>query len=903
MIPAASLVRDRPTAEPKAPVLLITPPSLFLLDERVFVSLGILKVAAVLEQAGHPVEMVDLSGIENFVEVAELAARASPAKVVGITTTTPQLPAAVKLAAAIRAARPDMRIVLGGPHVTLVCAAVKLERKASRIGRAHRALAKLEEHFDVLVAGDGELAIFEAIAPVAPTVIDADDPKGGRFMSSAFYEETPMPARHLVDMESYRYTIDGHQAYSAIGQLGCLAAGTPILLNDGRTVPVESIQVGDEVVCLDERSGRLTHGPVEVTYEREAVDLWELILESGRRLRITGEHPIWTPTGWTQCVEIQEALPEVRHVDHRREDMSGVPQVSTRQADVPSMQSSLRDPSMASAPDKLVQLSLQGGMAKDAPESSLLEGRPGGGKGTLAWDEPCRTGSPIEHREAQGCGGYATRPQAAFGDQARRAQPDEAPRGGREGLDRHAYEVCGRDFCASQAAMARGKDEGAMAMASASGGAESLRKSASRDTRERCRDVSVRRQRAILGGPLSQRQETSQPGLRRFEAEESDSAAWRILAHHRLGAGGSEGLRVRGVAGADHLVQGVEDQTSVAVVGEDHTVRFERVSRKRFLGRSQVFNISVCPGHSYVASGIVVHNCPMKCSFCGGRNSPSLRRIRTRSAASVVAELEHVYRTYGLTGTMFYDDELNINNRSCLELMEAIARLSDRLGVDFRLRAFVKAELFTPEQARAMYRAGFRWILSGFEGAHERILTNIQKNATVEDNTRCLETARAAGLKVKALMSVGHAGESEETIRAVHDWLLDVRPDDFDCTVITTYPGTPYYDEALPGIVGPDVWTYTSPKTGDRLHSEDVDYMRVADYYKGDPAGGYHAYVFTDHLAGQEIVRLRDWVEADVRAKLGIPFNPGAPSQRYEHSMGMGPLPRSILRQSAPRTG
>ena len=33
-------------------ICLITPPSIFLLDERVFMTLGILKVAAVLEQAG-----------------------------------------------------------------------------------------------------------------------------------------------------------------------------------------------------------------------------------------------------------------------------------------------------------------------------------------------------------------------------------------------------------------------------------------------------------------------------------------------------------------------------------------------------------------------------------------------------------------------------------------------------------------------------------------------------------------------------------------------------------------------------------------------------------------------------------------------------------------------------------
>jgi anaerobic magnesium-protoporphyrin IX monomethyl ester cyclase len=200
-----------------------------------------------------------------------------------------------------------------------------------------------------------------------------------------------------------------------------------------------------------------------------------------------------------------------------------------------------------------------------------------------------------------------------------------------------------------------------------------------------------------------------------------------------------------------------------------------------------------------------------------------------------------------------------------------------------------------------MYRAGFRWVLCGFEAASPRILDNINKRATLEDNTRVVEIARRHNLKVKALMSVGHPGESEESVRAVHDWLLDVKPDDFDCTVITTYPGTPYYDEAVAHPTMTDVWTYTCKRTGDRLHAYDVDFTRVAEYYKGDPDGGYSSYVFTDGLTGEGLVKLRDWVERSVREKLNIPFNPGNPAIRYEHSMGQGvnTLPAFVLRTSA----
>src|SRR2546422_8578009 len=155
---------------------------------------------------------------------------------------------------------------------------------------------------------------------------------------------------------------------------------------------------------------------------------------------------------------------------------------------------------------------------------------------------------------------------------------------------------------------------------------------------------------------------------------------------------------------------------------------------------------------------------------------------------------------------MLYDDELNVNPK-IVELMNLIAKAQKDLGVEFRLRGFIKAELFTDQQAEAMFRAGFRWILIGFESGHERILTNIQKKAGQADNTRAMEIAKRHSLKVKALMSVGHPGESEETVKATRDWLLAVKPDDFDVTVITTYPGTPYFDEAVE--TKPGVWTYT----------------------------------------------------------------------------------------------
>ena len=490
-------------------VCLIIPPSPFLLDERVFLSLGILRVAAVLERAGVRVELLDLSGVENCLDAVEDHARLSHATVFGLTTTTPQLPAARAIIERVRQVRPDARILLGGPHVTLVNAARKREASRGVRGRGHAAFDRIACMTDVAVAGDGEVAVFDAL-DTTERLVDADDPKSSRFLTNAVYNSLPLPSRHLIDMPSYFYQIDGRRATSVIGQLGC----------------------------------------------------------------------------------------------------------------------------------------------------------------------------------------------------------------------------------------------------------------------------------------------------------------------------------------------------------------------------------------------------PFGCGFCGGRNSASLRQIRTRSVSSIIVELEHLHRAYGYTGFMFYDDELNVS-RSMVELMTAIAELQERLGVDFRLRGFVKAELFDEQQARAMYRAGFRWLLVGFEAGSERILENINKRSSRDDNTRCMEIATKHDLKVKALMSVGHPGESQESVRDSHDWLLEVKPADFDCTIITTYPGTPYYDDAVPHETMPGVYTYTTPRTGDRLHARDVDFGEVAEYYKGNPDGGYQAFVFTDQLSGNELVAGRDWIERDVRTKLGIAFNQSRAGVRYEHSMGMGAgLPAFILKST-----
>src|SRR5258708_39070790 len=191
-------------------------------------------------------------------------------------------------------------------------------------------------------------------------------------------------------------------------------------------------------------------------------------------------------------------------------------------------------------------------------------------------------------------------------------------------------------------------------------------------------------------------------------------------------------------------------------------------------------------------------------------------------------------------------------------------------------------------------------MLTGFESGAPGILENINKRSTRDENSRCVDLARQAGLKIKALMSIGHPGETEDTVRDTQEWLRRVAPEDFDCTLITTYPGTPYYDEAAPHSRLPGVWTYTYKNTGDRLHAYEIDFLAVADYYKGNPDGGYRSFVFTDALSAERLVELRAWIEESGRSELKIPYPRASPGLKVEHSRGQGrkeALPACLLIQ------
>jgi radical SAM superfamily enzyme YgiQ (UPF0313 family) len=132
---------------------------------------GILSLAAWLEQHGHPTAVYDCLGPQAPASLAAQAIQilATQPELVGITATTSGFMDAVELATQLKAARPELRVVVGGPH-------------ASSLGAP--LLASFPE-LDALCLGEGEGPLLDLVEGRAladiPNLVWRD---GGRIVSN-----------------------------------------------------------------------------------------------------------------------------------------------------------------------------------------------------------------------------------------------------------------------------------------------------------------------------------------------------------------------------------------------------------------------------------------------------------------------------------------------------------------------------------------------------------------------------------------------------------------------------------------------------------------------------------------------------------------------------------------------
>jgi radical SAM superfamily enzyme YgiQ (UPF0313 family) len=275
---------------------------------------------------------------------------------------------------------------------------------------------------------------------------------------------------------------------------------------------------------------------------------------------------------------------------------------------------------------------------------------------------------------------------------------------------------------------------------------------------------------------------------------------------------------------------------------------------------------------------ITSFNCPYRCNFCNIATPFGGSGYKTRSAESVVDEIEMLHRDHGVYFIKFVDEMYLLKPSHYVPIAE---KLYERgLGDKINIWCYGRVDSVKPETLTLLRNSGVRWIALGIESGDADVRDGADKRLRTSDIVGTVREVQNHDISVIGNFMFGFRDDNLGTMQATLDLALECLPEwaNFYCTM--ALPGSRLYEQALA-----EGWTLPSEWRGFSQHNR---HTRPLD---------------TKYVSATEVLRFRDaafktyftsprWREM-ARAK----FGPAA----IEHvdEMLSYELPRDLLKEPA----
>jgi anaerobic magnesium-protoporphyrin IX monomethyl ester cyclase len=186
--------------------------------------------------------------------------------------------------------------------------------------------------------------------------------------------------------------------------------------------------------------------------------------------------------------------------------------------------------------------------------------------------------------------------------------------------------------------------------------------------------------------------------------------------------------------------------------------------------------------------------CPFSCRFCAAEHL-SGKKMRFRSNADLMDELEYLRDTFGITSFSIVDDNFISSREHILSFCESLIERKINMKWNASTNG-IRLNVLNREIVQSMERSGCYSVAVGMESGSQRVLDLMNKKLKAGEIEKGIKLIKSSSsMWVHAFIILGFPGETEEDIRQTIRLATRIPLDSADFFLFSPHPGTPVWNE------------------------------------------------------------------------------------------------------------
>ncbi len=194
---------------------------------------------------------------------------------------------------------------------------------------------------------------------------------------------------------------------------------------------------------------------------------------------------------------------------------------------------------------------------------------------------------------------------------------------------------------------------------------------------------------------------------------------------------------------------------------------------------------------------LATKGCPVGCNFC---TTPTIygKNYRYRELDLVLEEMRYHQDRVGKKNVnfSFMDDNISFRPQYFTTLLEEMAKLGVHWNANISMNFLDK-----PEVAELAGRSGCDLLSIGFESLNPETLKTLHKGSNRLGNyEKVVGNLHKNGIAIQGYFMFGFDNDTEESFQLTYDFIMKNKIEFPVFSLVTPFPGTPYFEEMKPRI-------------------------------------------------------------------------------------------------------